>query len=66
MLSDECATTCTPVWAAADGHWGGEIGAQTLVLDPLEGLDDEKSGREDYVSVMTANLANLRTGLGCR
>ena len=43
-----------------------EIGAQTLVLDPLEGLDDEKSGREDYVSVMTANLANLRTGLGCR
>ena len=58
--------TCAPAWAAADGRRDGEIGAQTLVLDPLEGLDDEKSGKEDYVSVMTANLANLRTGLGCR
>ena len=45
-----------------------EVGAQTLVLDPLEGLDEKggQGGKEDYVSVMTANLANLRTGLGCR
>ncbi len=47
-------------------------GAQTLVLDPLEGLDEQAGGqggqgnKEDYVSVMTANLADLRTGLGCR
>ena len=37
--------------------------------DPLEGLDEQAGGqgsKEDYVSVMTANLANLRTGLGCR
>ena len=44
-----------------------EIGAQTLVLDPLEGLDERQiETGEDYVTVMTANLANLRTGLGCR
>lgn len=41
-----------------------EIGAQTLVLDPLEGLAE--GSKEDYVTVMEANLANLRTALGCR
>ena len=43
-----------------------EIGAQTLVLDPLEGLsrEDSASGK-DYLSVMRENLANLRTALSC-
>jgi zinc transport system substrate-binding protein len=48
-----------------------EIGAQTLVLDPLEGLREEGGqgpgqGQQDYFSVMNDNLANLRTALGCR
>ena len=40
-------------------------GTQSSVLDPLEGLD-EQGGKEDDVSAMIDNLANLRTGLGCR
>jgi zinc transport system substrate-binding protein len=44
-----------------------ETGAHTAVLDPLEGLTDEQlEGGEDYLSVMRANLAALREGLGCR
>jgi len=41
-------------------------GAQTLVLNPLEGLtaDDVKSGR-DYISVMEDNLKNLALALNC-
>ncbi len=44
-----------------------EIGAKTLVLDPLEGLsdDDIKNGK-DYFSVMRDNLANLQTALQCK
>lgn len=41
-----------------------ETGATTAVLDPIEGLTDESAGR-DYLSVMDANLAALRQGLGC-
>src|SRR5919106_1130660 len=44
-----------------------ETGAETAVLDPLEGLtEDALDGGEDYFSVMRANLAALREGLGCR
>jgi zinc transport system substrate-binding protein len=44
-----------------------ETGAETAVLDPLEGLDEAAIGRgEDYFSVMRANLAALRDALGCR
>jgi zinc transport system substrate-binding protein len=44
-----------------------ETGAHTAVLDPLEGLTDEQlEDGEDYLSVMRANLAALREGLGCR
>lgn len=41
-----------------------EVGAGTLVLNPLEGLEDEeiKAGA-DYISVMEENLANLKTAL---
>jgi len=43
-----------------------EIGAQTLVLNPLEGLTtDEIQSGMDYISVMRQNLANLRTALQC-
>ena len=41
-----------------------EAGAQTLVLDPLEGVKDEKT--QTYFTVMGHNLANLRTALGCK
>ncbi len=44
-----------------------ETGTTTAVLNPLEGLtEDELEAGEDYVSVMRANLAALREGLGCR
>jgi zinc transport system substrate-binding protein len=44
-----------------------EAGATTAVLNPLEGLTEEEIARgEDYFSVMEANLAELRDGLGCR
>ncbi|WP_222195159.1 metal ABC transporter substrate-binding protein [Modestobacter italicus] len=41
-----------------------ETGAQTLQLDPIEGLTDRSAG-EDYLAVMRANLASLRTGQQC-
>ena len=41
-----------------------EAGVQTAVLDTIEGVD--KEGEEDYFSLMRANLATLRTALGCR
>ena len=44
-----------------------EVGADTAVLDPLEGLTDEEAAAgEDYFDVMRANLAALRKALGCR
>ncbi len=44
-----------------------EVGATTIVLDPIEGLsdDDIKAGR-DYFTIMQSNLANLRTALQCQ
>ncbi|MBG0565631.1 metal ABC transporter substrate-binding protein [Actinoplanes aureus] len=39
-----------------------EVGAQTAVLDPIEGLTDTNA---DYFSVMRANLAALTKALGC-
>jgi zinc transport system substrate-binding protein len=39
-----------------------ELGVETAVLDPLEGLTDDS---QDYVSVAEDNLATLRTALGC-
>ena len=44
-----------------------ETGAQLAVLDPLEGLSEERlAAGEDYLSVMRDNLAALREALGCR
>ena len=43
-----------------------EVGAKTLVLDPLEGLsDDDRAQDKEYVSVMRDNLNNLQTALEC-
>jgi len=43
-----------------------EVGAQTLVFNPLEGLTDvEIAAGKDYVSVMQENLQNLRIAMGC-
>jgi len=44
-----------------------EVGAKTLVFDPLEGLtnEDQKHGK-NYLSVQRENLANLRTALACQ
>lgn len=39
-----------------------ELGVDTAVLDPLEGLTDDT---QDYVSVADANLETLRTALVC-
>jgi zinc transport system substrate-binding protein len=41
-----------------------ETGARTDVLDPIEGLNDQSQGN-DYLEVMTANLASLRRGQSC-
>lgn len=38
-----------------------EIGVQTAVLDPIE----TRSSDDDYLSVMRANLATLKSALGC-
>jgi zinc transport system substrate-binding protein len=44
-----------------------EIGAATLPLDPIEGVSREQAAADaGYVELMQANLATLRTGLGCR
>lgn len=43
-----------------------EAGVATAVLNPLEGLTEEELDRgENYFTVMEANLAALRDGLGC-
>ncbi len=43
-----------------------EIGAETLVLDPIEGIpDDEMAQGKNYFTVMEDNLTNLQTALAC-
>lgn len=39
-----------------------ELGVDTAVLDPLEGLTDDT---QDFISIADANLATLRTALSC-
>ena len=44
-----------------------EIGAVPLPLDPIEGVSPaEAAAGAGYLKLMRANLANLRTALGCR
>ena len=43
-----------------------EVGAQTLVLNPIEGLSDEELAQgKNYLTVMQDNLTNLQTALQC-
>lgn len=43
-----------------------EVGAKTLVLDPIEGVSGEdQAAGQDYFTIMSANLKNLQTALGC-
>lgn len=43
-----------------------ETGAETLVLNPVEGLTlEEKQQGKNYVSIMRENLANLKLALEC-
>ena len=56
LVSDEVAQTVAR-----------EVGARVDVLDPVEGLSDERlEAGEDYLSVMRDNLAALREALRCR
>ncbi len=44
-----------------------ETGAQTLVLDPIEGLSDKALAEgKDYFTDMESNLRNLRIALECK
>ncbi|MBI2866896.1 MAG: zinc ABC transporter substrate-binding protein [Chloroflexi bacterium] len=44
-----------------------EVGAQTLVLNPLEGLTQEQvRANENYLTLMRKNLANLKVALACQ
>jgi zinc transport system substrate-binding protein len=44
-----------------------EVGARTLVLNPLEGLTrEEAAAGKDYVALMRVNLDSLRVALECR
>jgi zinc transport system substrate-binding protein len=42
-----------------------DLGLDTAVLDPIEGLSDETAG-ESYLSLMAQNLAALQEANGCR
>ena len=67
VVQDEGATTIfyerlvNPAVAEALAN---DIGVQTAVLDPIEGLTDETSD-EDYFSLMRANLDALEEANGC-
>lgn len=47
------------------GALADDLGLETAVLDPLEGLSDETAD-EDYLSLMRANLAALQEANSCR
>lgn len=44
-----------------------EVGAKTLVLNPIEGLTPQEAAKgKDYLALMRENLINLREGLECK
>ncbi|MBI3631658.1 MAG: zinc ABC transporter substrate-binding protein [Candidatus Staskawiczbacteria bacterium] len=44
-----------------------EVGAKTLVLNPLEGLTKEEiKKKKNYFTIMEKNLANLKIALSCK
>jgi zinc transport system substrate-binding protein len=49
------------------GTVANEIGAQSLVLNPIEGLTQEDTSQgKDYLRFLQDNLQNLRTALQCQ
>lgn len=50
---------------ALAGTLAHDLGLETAVLDPVEGLSDATAG-EDYVSLMRSNLEKLRSANRCR
>jgi zinc transport system substrate-binding protein len=44
-----------------------EVGAKTLVLNPIEGLTPQEAAQgKDYLALMRENLITLREGLECK
>lgn len=44
-----------------------EVGATTLVLDPIEGLlEQDSKNNQDYITIMKNNLTNLKTAMVCQ
>lgn len=44
-----------------------EVGATTLVLDPIEGLlEQDSKNNQDYITIMKNNLKNLKTAMVCQ
>jgi len=64
MAADGSTTIFTEslVSASVAEALASDAGATTAVLDPLEGV----TGDDDYITVMTRNLEELRTALDCK
>jgi len=57
-------TLASPKLAETVAH---EIGAQALVLNPIEGLTaEEEAAGKDYISLMRDNLQNLQIAMQCQ
>jgi zinc transport system substrate-binding protein len=68
LIEDEQVTTVfseTLASPAMAQTLARDLGLETAVLDPIEGLGDATAD-EDYLSLMRSNLDALRTANGCR
>jgi zinc transport system substrate-binding protein len=68
LIRDEGITTVfseTLASPAMAETLSADLGLETAVLDPIEGLSDE-SADEDYLSLMRQNLTALQEANGCR
>ena len=67
LIEDEGVTTVFSERLASPAlaeTLASDLGVETAVLDPLEGLTDETEG-QDYLSLMQDNLAALEEANGC-
>ncbi|KRB77385.1 hypothetical protein ASE01_11745 [Nocardioides sp. Root190] len=67
LIGEEGITTVfsEPLEPALGEGLATDLGLTNGTLDPIEGLSDATSG-EDYLSLMTSNLAAIQTANGCR
>lgn len=67
LIKEEGITTVfsEPLKPALGEGIASDLGLTNGVLDPIEGLSDATEG-EDYLSLMTSNLAALQSANGCR